>query len=114
MTLVSNLECSPTERSRRHDCTRLVSIKTRSGGRIFMVPAEATSELDWDLRGILRGQAEEGLFQSAIDPASPPQFVPRADRDHLSVMHDPDAIGHLLRDAELMRGNENRHAAQGS
>src|ERR1700752_1170780 len=103
MTLVRSFEFSPTERRRRHDCTRFVPISTRRGARTEMVGVEFTSELDRGLSRIFRRERQEGFFQRSVYSALLAQFIARSHRDQLAMMHNADAVSHLFRDTQLVR-----------
>src|SRR5262245_7535563 len=60
--------------------------------------------------GLLSGQSEEGLFQSTGGAALLAQFVTRTHGDEAALMNDANAVGHFLRNAELVGGKEDGHA----
>src|SRR5262245_61956231 len=61
-------------------------------------------------RGWLPAPSEpKRFFQRTIRTALLAQLITRTDSDQTSLMDNPDAIGHFFGDAQLMRGDENRH-----
>src|SRR5688572_16230354 len=108
MTPVSSREFSPTERRRRKDCRRCEEIKTRSGDGMDSIITGGRGF------GLVSGKSEIGGFECAVHTALAAQFIAGADRDDASAMHDADAVGHFFGDAELVRGNENGHSAEGA
>src|SRR5436305_1274381 len=108
---VSMMPCAVVKRPRRALVWASVlsssNIGGRDDGRALLRVAFADRFLGID-------QGEEDALEGAGAGRLPAQLFHRAECDELAAMNDADAVGDFFRDAQLVRGEEDRHAGLGA